>query len=377
MSKQLLSAWQETEKNGNLEHWLEVIPQLNALATTPQAPEFHGEGDVWTHTKMVVRALLDDSTYQQATDDERFALCLSALLHDIAKPSTTVRDEHGTIRQPGHSRRGAIDARIILWRHQLDFQLRESICRLIQVHQVPFFALEAKQKQTPEFLLRKFSHCFPVWQLCCLAKADMQGRIYAGKQNVLQDIELFGLLAQELDCYNKAATFADNYSAFQYFNGANIQPEFRLHPSQTGSNVIMLSGLPATGKNTWVAQHYPDLPVASYDDARKKLGLVYGKNEGAVAHLVQSQVKVWLAQKQDFIWNATHLTEEVRQRTLNTLLAYHATVTLVHLEQAESVLLKRNHLRDTSLSNSKLISMFNKWEVPLPTEAEYVLYHAH
>ena len=43
--------------------WLAAVPQLQALATTPQDPIYHAEGDVWTHTCMVVEALLGQAAY--------------------------------------------------------------------------------------------------------------------------------------------------------------------------------------------------------------------------------------------------------------------------------------------------------------------------
>ena len=39
---------------------LDAFPQLEKAKTMPQDPIYHAEGDVWTHTQMVVRALLDD-----------------------------------------------------------------------------------------------------------------------------------------------------------------------------------------------------------------------------------------------------------------------------------------------------------------------------
>ena len=38
--------------------FLETIPALRLLASTPQDPYYHAEGDVWTHTRMVVEALM-------------------------------------------------------------------------------------------------------------------------------------------------------------------------------------------------------------------------------------------------------------------------------------------------------------------------------
>lgn len=85
---------------------LEAFPQLELAKTTPQDPIYHAEGDVWTHTQMVVAELLQDSDYALLTNEERETLFLSALLHDVAKCSTTQIGEGGRISQPGHSRRG-------------------------------------------------------------------------------------------------------------------------------------------------------------------------------------------------------------------------------------------------------------------------------
>lgn len=373
--QQLIELMLTTEQQGEISQWLQAIPALIALATTPQDPYYHGEGDVWTHTQMVVNALLEQTEYQQASIDERLVLLLTALLHDIAKPETTTIDPiTGKISQPGHSRKGAIKTRILLWQMALPFQLREQICRIINVHQLPFYALaEPRADRTPEFLLHKLSWELPIWMLCAIAKADIQGRIYHEKQRVLDEVELFKELALEQNCLYQPRSFADDYTRIQYFRGANVQPDYSLYPTQ-GSEVIMMAGLPATGKNHWVANHHPNLPVASYDDARQQLGLRYGQNEGMVGHHVLDQVRAWLRNQQPFVWNATHLTRETRQKALDLLYAYHAKVRIVYLEQPEKELYKRNNKRDTSLTNKKIQSMFNKWEIPLPTEAQQVDY---
>ena len=130
----------------------ELLAALARLADTPQDPIYHAEGDVWIHTCLVVEALLAQPAYQQASAEQRFVLFFAALLHDIAKPDTTVIDKDtGRIGQPGHSRRGAVDARLLLWRAGVPFELREQICRIIAVHQVPFFALQGDRSgRSPE-----------------------------------------------------------------------------------------------------------------------------------------------------------------------------------------------------------------------------------
>ncbi len=361
-------------KSPDFQACLAAFPALAFAKTTPQDPRYHGEGDVWTHTQMVVEALLALPDYQAAPRAEQEVVFLAALLHDVAKYSTTVVDPvTGAIGQPGHSRKGAIDARIALWDAGVPFDVRESVCRLIGVHQVPFFALDGSRRGTPEFLVRELSWQLSIPSLAMLAEADMRGRICADKARVLDNIELFRELAREEGCYGTPRPFADAHTAVSYFRGADVHPDYPLHQAP-GSRVIVMSGLPASGKNTWVDAHHPELPVVSFDDARDELGLRHGKNEGMVAHLAVDRAKALLRAQQPFIWNATHLSERMRQKTLDLLFAYHAQVEIAYLEQPRTELLRRNTKRDTSLSNKALASMLHRWSVPLPTEAHHVRY---
>lgn len=360
----------------NFEHCLEAIPDLHKLATTPQDPIFHAEGDVWTHTKMVVNALVNGDAYQQANEADRFTLFLAALLHDISKPSTTVIDEiTGKIGQPGHSRRGAIDSRVLLWRAGVPFSVRETISRIIAVHQVPFFAVKGdKSGKSPEFLINRLSWELPIWMLAAVARADIEGRTYHDKQSVLDDIDLFSLMADDMGCLTEPAAFADDYTRMRYFRGANVLPQYAQFREHKGSEVIVMAGLPATGKNTWVDKHAKGLPVVSYDDAREELGLAHGKNEGMVGHHARDMAKELLRAGKPFVWNATHIGSQMRTMTLDLLHDYHADVRLVYLEQPEKVLYSRNSNRDTSLKNKGITQMLNRWEVPLPWEAKTVEY---
>lgn len=354
---------------------LAAFPALELAKTTPQDPRYHGEGDVWTHTMMVVDALLALPQYQTASRADQEVVFLAALLHDVAKHSTTVIDPvTGAIGQPGHSRKGAIDARIALWDAGAPFAVREAVCRLISVHQVPFFALEGSRRgKPPEFIARELSWHVSLPLLAMLAEADMRGRICADAQRVLDNIALFCELARDDGCFEQPRAFADAHTAVSYFRGADVHPDYPLF-QEPGSRVIVMSGLPASGKNTWVNAHYPDLPVISFDDAREELGLRHGKNEGKVAHLAIERARELLRRKAPFVWNATNLSELMRKKTLDLLYAYHAEVELVYLEKPRAELLRRNSRRDTSLSNKTLTSMLHRWDLPLPTEAHRVVY---
>jgi len=355
--------------------FLHAFPALAALADTPQDPVYHAEGDVWTHTRMVVAALVRGETYHAASKDERFILFYAALLHDIAKPATTVIDpDSGRIGQPGHSKRGAIDVRILCWHAAVPFALREHICRIITVHQLPFFALAGNRNgQTGEYLIRKLSHELDLRLLVAVAQADMEGRDYVGKADCLVDIALFREMAIDEGCFGTPMAFADAHTRLSYCRGAGIAPDYP-HHQEKGARVTVMSGLPASGKNHWVAQHRAGLPVVSIDDARTELGLRHGANEGAAAHRAVDFAKELLRRQAPFVWNTTHLSTQMRQKTLDLLFAYHAEVELVYLEESPQCIFKRNTRRDTSLTNKGIERMLFKWEVPLPTEAHAVRY---
>lgn len=354
---------------------LAAFPALELAKQTPQDPRYHGEGDVWTHTMMVVDELLALPDYRDATRDDQVVLFLAALLHDIAKHATTVIDpDTGAIGQPGHSRRGAIDARIALWDAGMPFAQREAVCRLITVHQVPFFAMaDSRRGHSAEFIVRELSCQLSIPLLAALAEADMRGRICTDSQATLDNIELFRELAREEGCYGQPRAFADAHTRISYFRGAQVHPDFALF-HESGSKVTVMSGLPASGKNTWVAQHRKGWPVVSFDDAREELGLRHGQNEGQVAHAAIDKAKALLRRHEPFVFNATHLSQQMRDKTLDLLFAYEAEVELVYLERPRAELLSRNRRRDTSLSNKALEAMLHKWELPLPTEAHAVHY---
>mgnify|MGYP001597348658 CR=1 FL=1 len=359
---------------------LQAFPRLELARSTPQDPVFHGEGDVWTHTRMVVEELLADPRYAVLDVQEREIVFLAALLHDVAKCSTTRVDEQGRISQPGHSRKGAVDARLMLWEAGMPVDGREAVCRLIAVHQAPFFAFaDSRRGVSPEFMVRELSWQVDLHLLTMLARADIRGRVCPGIDEVQVHIELLRELALEEGCLRSPRRFASAETAVRYFHGApnpGVHPDYALH-EEPGSQVIVMCGLPASGKNHWVAQHHAGLPVVSFDDARMELGLRHGENEGAAAHRAVDKARSLLRARQPFVWNATHLSRQMRGKTLDLCLAYGARVELVHLEASRASLLARNSRRDTTLTNAALLGMLSRWEVPVPTEAHQLRLLAH
>lgn len=83
---------------------LHVLPEIARLKGVEQPPEFHPEGDVWTHTLLMLEAL----------GECEVTLALAVLFHDAGKPETQTRT--GRIRFHGHAEAGARIARAALTR---------------------------------------------------------------------------------------------------------------------------------------------------------------------------------------------------------------------------------------------------------------------
>lgn len=352
----------------------EAFPRLLKLDSTPQSAIYHAEGNVGIHTRMVLDALMQASHFQHVQGTQREILFFAALLHDLCKPETTVIDPvTGHIGQPGHSRRGAIDVRAILWEAGAPFALREAICRIIAAHQVPFYAFDSRRGESAEFIARKLSWELQLADLICVARCDMLGRVCVDQQARLDDIALFEELAREDGCLDSPRRAASVHTQLMYARGGQLHIDSTLF-QPAGSQVIVMSGLPASGKDTWVAAHARGLEVVSFDDAKAELGLKHGENDGMAAHYAIDKAKVLLRKQAPFVWNATHLSDQMRTKTLDLLYAYHAQVRLVYLEAAHDVVFARNQKRDTTLSNKELSRMLHRWEVPLPWEAHGVEY---
>ncbi len=76
----------------------QVLPELDACKGCEQPPQFHPEGDVFIHTRLMLTLLPEQVTVP---------LVFAVLLHDIGKPPTSRTDETGRIRFNGHERVGA------------------------------------------------------------------------------------------------------------------------------------------------------------------------------------------------------------------------------------------------------------------------------
>ena len=349
------------------------------MKTTQQNPVFHGEGDVYTHTQMVCRELIGAKAFHELPDRQKTELFLAAILHDIGKVKTT-RLEDGIWVSPHHSLAGSQIVREFLWLScgvcgtQEMIRFRETVCALIRYHMLPVYLMEQEE---PERTAREAAAVgelaadFSWHLLCILAEADVRGRIAADVTDGLAQVELSRLMAEEAKCLHVPYSFADSFTKRAYLAGRNVQPDQTLY-DDTWGETIMLSGLPGTGKDTWIGQHHPDMPMVSLDGIRAELGIKPTDNQGEVIQAAQERAREYLRMNQPFVWNATDLTKDTRQKLIRLFERYGARVRIVYLETDEETREARNAGRKDAVPEDVVAKMLGKTVLPTPDEAQTV-----
>jgi tRNA nucleotidyltransferase/poly(A) polymerase len=136
----------------------DVLPEVAAMKGVAQPPEFHPEGDVWTHTLMMLEGLRGPTP----------ALALGVLLHDVGKPGTfRVADR---IRFDGHVELGERIARDILARLHFSNADSEQTIALIANH-MRFTHVHQMKESTLKRMLRleRFEEHLELHRLDCSA----------------------------------------------------------------------------------------------------------------------------------------------------------------------------------------------------------------
>ncbi|MEM6915018.1 MAG: CCA tRNA nucleotidyltransferase [Verrucomicrobiota bacterium] len=124
-----------------------LLPEIMALQGCEQPPQWHPEGDVFTHTRRMLGLLPEEAS---------LPLVLSTLFHDIAKPATFEYDEEeDRIRFNGHDKLGAQMTREILNRFKYSNQVIEFTTGAVAVHMKFKDVAEMRQSTLKRFLARE------------------------------------------------------------------------------------------------------------------------------------------------------------------------------------------------------------------------------
>jgi hypothetical protein len=140
-----MNSWDEVERasTDQILAWAEAQPWARAMAACRQDADWHAEGDVWTHTRMVAAEVERLPEWPSLHRDTQLKLLFTALFHDAGKPATTVVDAAtGRTHSPKHALAGMELGRKVLRDLGCDLGVREEITALVRYHGRPAFLLE-------------------------------------------------------------------------------------------------------------------------------------------------------------------------------------------------------------------------------------------
>jgi len=158
--------------------WLAHFPELAALLGTPQDPEWHPEGDVFTHTGHCCDALANLDEWKNSSADRRRMLLLAVLAHDFGKPATTAwAERRGQLRwiSPGHESAGGPLAESFLARIGAPKDLIAPVRPLVVHH----LAHHSGQGDFSDNRIRRLARKLApatIDDLCVVMRADHDGR---------------------------------------------------------------------------------------------------------------------------------------------------------------------------------------------------------
>ncbi len=124
----------------------EILPEIEALKGCEQPPQFHPEGDVFVHTRIMLGLLPEQVS---------LPLVLSVLFHDIGKPGTYSLDPaEGRIRFTGHDKLGAAMTEELMLRLRFPRRDIDATVQAVDAHMVFKDVQRMRVSQLKRFMAR-------------------------------------------------------------------------------------------------------------------------------------------------------------------------------------------------------------------------------
>ncbi len=124
LSPNRMRGWDLLDESGLLRA---ILPEIEPMKGCLQPEQFHPEGDVFTHTRLMLKLLPAEVSVP---------LVFSVILHDIAKPKTAQVDETGRIRFNAHDRIGAEMTEDIMERLRFSRAEIDATAEMVRQHMV-------------------------------------------------------------------------------------------------------------------------------------------------------------------------------------------------------------------------------------------------
>jgi len=356
----------------------EVFPWASDMISCPHDAVYHAEGDPWIHTKMVVEELIQGDDYRDLPSERQAVLRLAAWMHDIAKPATTeVRwdedEQRERVGQPGHAPLGAAMAYQALVDAGADIRTAREVHALVFWHQRPFFLLSENSAERRAIQFSIDAGRGSWHELLTLCRADNRGRISVNAQETLDGFDMLEVALLEMgenigtDLVRAPWPFETEEARLKFLRGRNQASAFYMPENPSKGRMILVSGLPGAGKDTVIAERYEGISVVSLDDIRGQMNVGWKDKQGQVLQAGFEAARQEMRAGRDFIWNATGLSRQVRQKIIGLARDYDYFIEGVSIDIPLREAMRRNRERDRAVPDAVMEKLGRKRE-PIITD---------
>jgi predicted kinase len=179
------------------------------------------------------------------------------------------------------------------------------------------------------------------------------------------------MVAEENGCFDQPYAFANDHARFLFYRESLSSLHYT--PRQEHRcTVTLMSGLPGSGKDTWLARNCPKLPVVSLDDLRADLEVGATDKQGEVIQAAREACREHLRAGRDFAFNGTNTVRQTRKRWIDLFADYGARVEVVYIEPPLPVIFQQNQRRARPVPNQVIRHLVEKLEPPTWAEAHSV-----
>lgn len=324
---------------------------------------FHVEGDVWSHTMMVMNEIKSYRFNSVTTD-------IAAMLHDIGKCDVreVVAKDDGSLRvrffnHAGFSFYRAID---VMKDWDLPAEAKMNILSIISLH-----------GEFYDFVRGAVS----------VKQAKKLGERFKGNSDLWMDVA-----AQVTADCNGRHSFPEsgrvNGDALNYFITAEMLAELPVYENPHGEFyerrnmpvVTMLVGPPACGKSTWVSNNHPyDKNILSRDNIVMELGNGVGYTEAfntvdqrKVDQIHGTRLMELINNNKTFIVDQTNMSRKSRRKILSHIGNRYWKKAVVFATGYNEIMRRRGERKDKNIPDYVMHNMIGSFMVPLYDEFDEI-----
>ncbi len=359
-----------------------LLPEslIERLKATEQNPRYHGEGNVYNHTLLVLEQYHTHIDTYNLSEADQEVLYWAAMLHDVGKAEVT-RWEGGRWRSPGHEQAGVPIARDILLEKAISAAQRKRILDLVRWHYVPFrWGREQRSLDAYKLLATQTDlHLLGIFALF-----DMMGRECEDKATVVGYVQRFNdyivpQVTKTLGTYDEVQRYfwEAGYSKKNALWVTWKRKEALLMEKilmlkvpadrAKGARCVITIGAPRSGKTQYVKEHYPGhtyLSVSDFFSNSFQDSLDSTSIRSLSAHLTPL-----LRKGVPIVLDGMNLHKKHRDQLSKIILGASGTLHFVFFEKSLSSLLSQNQLYPQALDEQVIIQAHKHLAYPHPWES--------